>query len=396
MDGAEGNRWRGGLFARGVQGRQPAWIAFSSTAFVADTDDGTQHTIPASEARLEQGGASGRMLFIHNHDRSLTFCCEDRILLMRLQEKGPHVLRKQLDQLATAGKRRLAVGWGILLGLLGLVLVLAMFAPALLRALASAAVETLPMSVDEAIGRAAFNGMDLGGPEITDPEALEALQAMLDRLGPHAERRDVGFRVHLVMNPQVNAFALPGGEMVVFTGLIEKAKNGGQVAGVIAHEMAHVTRRHGLKRMAESLGVIAAVQLIFGDATGLLAIGKELFTLAAVNNYSREAEAEADAEAVDLMMRAGLDPGDLAGFFQLIKNEGGSMPGALAWLSTHPDPLLRIAAVRERMQKRRAGRRVPLDLDWPAVQARVKEAALPAGRGAETGIPTYPKEGTTP
>ena len=85
---------------------------------------------------------------------------------------------------------------------------------------------------------------------------VDAIDTIVRRLADHASRTDVTYEVWVVDAPIVNAFALPGGYIVVYTGLIDKAETPEQLAGVIAHEMAHVTKRHGLQRVAQSAGVI--------------------------------------------------------------------------------------------------------------------------------------------
>ena len=144
-----------------------------------------------------------------------------------------------------------------------------------------------------------------------------------------------------------NAFALPGGYISVYTGLIEKSASYEELASVLAHEIAHVTMRHGVTRMVESVGVIAVLQLIFGDVGGLVGLAEELFTIAAINGYSRGHESEADEEGVRMMHAAGIDPSAAANFFRMLKESepGSDMPDVLAWVSTHPEHDERIAAI---------------------------------------------------
>jgi predicted Zn-dependent protease len=171
----------------------------------------------------------------------------------------------------------------------------------------------------------------------------------------------------------VNAFALPGGTIVVFTGLIEKSADAEQVAGVLAHEMSHATLRHGLQRVSQSLGLAVGVQLLLGDTQGLIAAGAELFQLATINGYSREQESEADDEGVRMLHAAGIDPLGFARFFTTLKDEHGDLPGVVSWMSTHPQHDVRIAAVRERLASLEARDYRPIELDWADVQRRARK-----------------------
>ena len=174
-------------------------------------------------------------------------------------------------------------------------------------------------------------------------------------------------------SPEVNAFCLPGGKMVVYTGLLKKAKTAEQVAGVLSHEMAHAIKRHGLQRITESLGIVVAIELMIGDVGGLVAIGVELGKSAALTSYSRELETEADIVGVQLLHAAAIDPLELAGFFEMLKDEGNDLPAAMRWLSTHPEHEARIATVRGALAKLGAQQYRPLAIDWDDVQQHLNQ-----------------------
>jgi predicted Zn-dependent protease len=243
---------------------------------------------------------------------------------------------------------------------------------------ARAAVRAVPMSVDATIGDVAFEGMEMDGPEVKDPLVVGAVQKMVDRLSAAVNAENIDFRVTVVDAPVVNAFALPGGRIVVYTGLIDKAAEPEQVAGVLGHEMAHVTMRHGMERIAQSIGLVAAIQFFLGDVQGLAALGAEVLQVATINSYSRDQEAAADAEGVRTLHAAGIDPLSLARFFELLKNEHGDLPGAISWISTHPQHDARIAAIRSQLKELPPQEYRPLEIDWSAVQQRVRgKPALP-------------------
>jgi predicted Zn-dependent protease len=196
-----------------------------------------------------------------------------------------------------------------------------------------------------------------------------AVRVALARL----ERADPGpfeFSPRVVESATVNAFALPGGPIVVYTGLLREAESAEQLAGVLAHEMAHVTRRHGMQRIAQSLGVVAAVQLLFGDVSGVMAVAVEVLREGAINSYSREQEHEADMDGVERLRWAGLDPRALADFFELLAKKEGQLPSVMRWLGTHPDLAQRVKDVRARAGRGGAVAREPLNIDWPEVQLR--------------------------
>ncbi len=364
----------GGVFSETIDGdRSGAEIELSPRGVSALTAEGDRFFISYFECQVDVGGFSGRMVFCRNEDRSLTIFCEDRKFPAALSQASAGVLDEQINrklkQRRTESRRGRRIGAVVLLGI-AVLLVAGYFG---IRAGARTAVHALPVSVDGEIGSMAFESMELGGPEVTDPVVVEAIQSMVDRLTPHAATGGMEFEVHVVDAPLVNAFALPGGKIVVFTGLIAKADDADQVAGVLGHEMAHATLRHGLQRISQSLGFAAAVNLLLGDTQGLVAAGAELFQLASVNSYSREQENAADEEGVRMLHAAGIDPLALAGFFDTLKEEHGELPGVVSWISTHPQHEERIDAIRDQLSALPNQEYRPVEVDWVEVQGRIKK-----------------------
>jgi predicted Zn-dependent protease len=137
--------------------------------------------------------------------------------------------------------------------------------------------------------------------------------------------------------------------------------------------MAHVTGRHGMRNVAHSAGIVLGLQLLLGDASGWVALAAEVGRLAMQNGYSRDQEAEADAEGARTMKAAGLNPEALAGFFESMKSvKGSELPGALGWLSTHPDHQTRIDHIHALARELPPSKARKLDVDWQAVKEAVR------------------------
>lgn len=171
----------------------------------------------------------------------------------------------------------------------------------------------LPISMEERMGRTAIEQVSLifggwkGSEELTcrDDAGQRALEAMTARLEA-VDQSGYAFKVRVLDIPVPNAFAAPGGYIVIFNGLLDLAESPDEVAGVLAHEMTHVTHRHATTNMVRSIGMQAFIipLLTGGTMTSDVLTGIGEFALQA--SYSREAEADADMGAVDLMNRAGL------------------------------------------------------------------------------------------
>jgi predicted Zn-dependent protease len=214
---------------------------------------------------------------------------------------------------------------------------------------ATAAVSALPASVDAKIGtlgaeqfRAQYSAA--GAP--TEAEA-ERVQRIFDELraGLKEDERAIvaDARVTVVKDDTVNAFALPGGEVFVLTGLLDRAgDDDAMIRGVLAHELGHAIRRHGMRGLARRAGYAVALAYLLGDVDEIIIILGGYAAQIDSLSYSRDMESEADAFGVDLLQRTGHDPDGLARFLESL----GSQP-VPELLSTHPDPVERARAIRE-------------------------------------------------
>lgn len=368
----ESGDFSGGVFSKEIEGgRASAEIILREDAIYAHTQRGQQFRLPYSQCALEMGGSSGRMVFCRNEDRSLTIFCEEKDFPSALANNRWAGLETQVESMLAKNRlerRRGRYFSAVALAIVLLVLVGGYFG---VKAAARSAVQAVPMSVDERIGNLAIKSMELAGPELKDEVVLKEINKIVDGLAEQVEAEDVEFTLHVVEAAVVNAFALPGGHIVVHTGLIEKCTEAEQLAGVIAHEMAHVTLRHGLERISQSLGIAAAFTIVLGDVEGIAVVGVELLEMATVNSYSRDQEAEADAEGVRLMQAAGWDPMALASFFELLKAEHEEGHAALAWISTHPQHDERINAVAQHVKQLPPLDPQPIDVDWQEVRRRI-------------------------
>jgi predicted Zn-dependent protease len=195
------------------------------------------------------------------------------------------------------------------------------------------ALSMVPESVDTFIGEHAST-MNLAGSETCDDPAMaEFVNKLTEPLLEQVADEPYEFSFVVVENEEPNAFALPGGFVTIHSGLITSAASGEEVAGVLAHEIAHVTERHGLKRILRQAGISIAIGLVFGstEVAVLADYASELGGLA----YDRDQERDADEHGRTWLRDARIDPRGMATFFERLKEEsGGSFP---EFLSTHPD-----------------------------------------------------------
>ena len=160
------------------------------------------------------------------------------------------------------------------------------------------------------------------------------------------------YTFQVVDRRDINAFALPGGPIFVNRGMLDAARNDGEVAGVIAHEISHVVLRHATAQATKAqnfqLGALAGQVLgsIVGGRTGaVISQGSQIGIGTYFLKYSREYEREADLLGVQIMSRAGYDPREMANMFQTIARRSGN--GGPEWLSSHPSPANRYEAINQ-------------------------------------------------
>lgn len=373
----ESDSFGGGVFNDAVPtGRCGAELRFAPDRLVATTapsdtvPQGHTFSIPFSQCVIEIGGYNGRMVFCRTADRSLTIFSDERGFARELARAAGGLLDDQLQACAAERRGTARRGWlgGLALTALVAAVLVACFYG--IRLAADVSITAVPLAVDRQIGEQAFRLMDRGGPEVQDPLITDAVQRIVERLAPHAAIEGLDFQVHVIDADLCNAFCLPGGTIVLYTGLLQRAASAEEVAGVLAHEMAHASLRHGLRQVSQSVGIAAAVNLLIGNVEGLVVAGAEVFKLATINSYSRGQEADADTEGVRMLHAAGIDPMSLARFFETLERETANLPRGLTWLSTHPDHAARIGAVRKQVGTLAAREYGGFDIDWGQVRER--------------------------
>ena len=188
-------------------------------------------------------------------------------------------------------------------------------------------------------------------PLIRDPEALRYITVLGDSLAKVTDQRDLQWHFNIVDSKEVNAFAVPGGYVYVNRGLIERAQTMSEVAGVIGHEIGHVTRRHSIRQMQKAQGANIGMSLgciltrICGS--GLATTAMDVGAGGLFAHFSRGDEAEADDEGVRTLIKAGIDPNGIPEMFRVLLDERKKSPGAVdAFFATHPMEEDRIAAAQ--------------------------------------------------
>jgi predicted Zn-dependent protease len=174
---------------------------------------------------------------------------------------------------------------------------------------------------------------------------IDSLGGLLSRV--QDDRPTLEFTFTIIDDTLVNAFAIPGGHVFVYTGLLRKAENGAEVAGVLAHEIGHITMYHG-KKMLASQGIVGSINsILFGDSSTISSTVTMLLENMAFLKYSRKNEIQADSCSVAYTTKAAINPRGMYSFLQKL----GGTSAIFEPFSTHPDMESRLENVNEVMKK---------------------------------------------
>lgn len=188
-------------------------------------------------------------------------------------------------------------------------------------------------------------------PMVNDPEINRYINVLGDSIAKLSDERNLDWHFYIVNSKEVNAFAVPGGFIYVNRGLIERADNLSQLAGVLGHEIAHVTERHSIEQMqkAQTANIGVTLACVLTKVCDSQAAGAAINIAggAVFARFSRKDESEADRKAVEYVKRAGLDPRGIPDMFEKLLAERKTRPaGVESWFATHPLEEDRIAETR--------------------------------------------------
>ncbi|MBL8481972.1 MAG: M48 family metallopeptidase [Rhodocyclaceae bacterium] len=345
----------------------PLSVELDAQGFSLRAPDGRELAVPWSAAGVRRHGFNDSRCEIawhDGHDRC-ALSLGDAAIIAELYAL-PALREAAAAQRTSRARRDRATRRWVLLLLAIAALPLLLFGLVLWQfdSIVSRVVSGVPVAHERAIGSALI-GRYTEGKQIVAGPAADMLRELGQKL-TQGSRYSYDFRI--VHEPGVNAYALPGGYVVVHSGLLRVAENAEQVAGVLAHEISHVEGRHGLASLVRSAGLAAVFALVMGDTGAFATLSRQVTDL----KFSRDTETRADRDGLERLVRAGIDPAGMAEFFKQLDASAARMPD---WISSHPAPLDRHAAVQEAIAKLPpAARQVPrLPYDYATIKA-----ALPA------------------
>lgn len=237
----------------------------------------------------------------------------------------------------------------------------------------------VPASWEEKLGNSILESLPKALAPSSQPEQEKALNAIVERLLSASPNQPYNIRVHISPHQMVNAAAFPGGHIIVFQGLLNKAETPEELAGVLAHEIQHVMLRHSTRGILRSMASSILLTLITGDVNGSMSAVLELAGGLEGLAHSRAMERQADVEGMEMILAANIDPAGMIRMFEKLQAlEQPVIPaskteepedGSASWteyLSTHPAGQNRVSEMKKQVALAGKKSYTPLlpHLDW--------------------------------
>lgn len=208
--------------------------------------------------------------------------------------------------------------------------------------------EKVSDKTEQKLGALVLDSFDSTETDLHSALVTGAVDSLVSRLCLANEIPREEITVHIFVSEEVNAFAVPDGHLVLYTGLIAAADNEAELSGVIAHELAHIQLNHVMQNLINELGLSVLISMTTGNAE----ITGEVLRVLSSSAFSRSVEKEADLQAVDYLAKAGIDPEPFANFLYKLSAGTETDYEWVSWISTHPESKARAQYVIDHIANR--------------------------------------------
>ena len=322
-----------------LDGRTPVRRAVTVRVVGAGLDltleDGATMRWPLDEVRQTQGAYAGEPVRFERGTAPETLLIDDPGVLIAIHDTSSRPRQRFHDP-----RRRRArlgatvVALAVALGLSGVLYVWG------IPAASGVVARWVPVAWEDRVGASVVDRIVPVATRCSDPAAEAALDAVMRRLLAAAGPVPYRFRVVVADVPVVNAFAAPGGHLVLFRGMLEESRTPEELAGVFAHEIEHVIKRHSTRMILQRASTALIVTAMLGDVSGAASVAIEGARVFGAMAYSRASEAEADEAGLRLLLAAHVDPAGMISTFD------GDPQGGWRYLASHPPSAERAATLR--------------------------------------------------
>jgi beta-barrel assembly-enhancing protease len=232
-------------------------------------------------------------------------------------------------------------------------------------------IDKVKSQAEKSVGDLIWDDLKKAEDVIVNDSITKTLDKLLKPLCKENGIERDSLKVHIIKKGEVNAFALPDGHLVVYSGLIEASKNEQALLGVLGHEIAHIEKNHVMKKLSKEIGFSVLMSLTTGNNNGQVI--REIMHTLSSSAYDRSLEKEADITSVEYMLKAKIDPAPFADFLYEMSFDKGEFNDALSWMSTHPESEERAKYILEYIKGDKVkSKKILSSNQWNSFQEAVK------------------------
>jgi len=324
--------WEGHYLDGQTAARQRVSIRLMRLGLHVTTERGDTLWWPYEEIRQTQGFYSGEQVRLERGGEfSEALLVSDTSFLTQLHQIAPELATRFHKPAHRRRRARL-----VLIAALASMGVLAVLYLWGIPALAAFVASRVPVSWEERLGRSIVTHLVPPAMRCTDKTRTRVIDEIITVLTASLPTSPFTIRVIVVNDSTINAFAVPGGYIVLYRGLLEKTQTAEELAGVLAHELQHIFKHHVTQALIQHVSTGLLLAAITGDTSRATAYGLESARLLGILRYSRQSEEEADAAGMRMLLESGIDPKGMIAFYELLTKSTSETSSILKYLSTHP------------------------------------------------------------
>lgn len=322
--------------------RRQARIYLEASSLRIDIDGAGTLTWPYAEIRQTQGDYAGEQVRLeHGSEPAAALLIDDEGFLTSFH----HVLPNRAGGFHNPAKRLQRFQLTIVAGIASLILMAGTYFWGI-PTLAEIGAPWVPVSWEESLGQSMLEHVAPAEQLCRDPVRQAKIEGLVKTMLATQGETKYQFKIHIVNQPHFNALAAPGGHIVIFRGLLDRTENAEELAGVLAHELQHILKRHVTRSLLEYASTSFLVAAVLGDVSGIVSFGVEAAQMLAQMRFSRQHELEADQAGLQMLQAAQVDPAGMIAFFEAVRQQEPPLPPAFSWISTHPQTEVRIARLK--------------------------------------------------
>lgn len=339
--------WEGHYLDGQTAARQRVSIRLMRLGLHVTTERGATLWWPYEEIRQTQGFYSGEQVRLERGGEfSEALLVSDTSFLTQLHQIAPELATRFHKPAHRRRRARL-----VLIAALASMGVLAVLYLWGIPALAAFVASRVPVSWEERLGRSIVTHLVPPAMRCTDKTRTRVIDEIITVLTAPLPTSPFTIRVIVVNDSTINAFAVPGGYIVLYRGLLEKTQTAEELAGVLAHELQHIFKHHVTQALIQHVSTGLLLAAITGDTSRATAYGLESARLLGILRYSRQSEEEADAAGMRMLLESGIDPKGMIAFYELLTKSTSETSSILKYLSTHPSTGDRIKKLKSLVEQ---------------------------------------------